>query len=221
MEPFSCAWGNQLLKGENVMKISTMSVLTIPMLVAGSIALSGCGRSSSNPTNISYRQVGICKGYETPAGPITAAANEGFAVFKIESVDNTKYGSSFSLTPERLYVNQSTPAQEAGQVSNWNRRFVHSDPRFAQTMGFTSIPQTTIPAGKKLDINSVVIVPIGINNPSGGAEANQFSFQLAYDSGNDERGNQQNVNEGIVFTKTNPPDTKWSVVENCKELSFK
>ena len=139
------------------------------MLVAGSIALSGCGRSSSSPTNISYRQVGICKGYETPAGPITA--NEGFAVFKIESVDNTKYGSSFSLTPERLYVNQSTPAQAAGQVSNWNRRFVHPDPRFAQTMGFTSIPQTTIPAGEKLDINSVVIIPIGINNPSGGAEA--------------------------------------------------
>ena len=110
------------------MKISTMSFLSFPMLVAGSIALSGCGRSASNPTNISYRQVGICKGYETPAGPITAAANEGFAVFKIKSVDNTKYGSSFSLTPERLYVNQSTPAQAAGQVSNWNRRFVHPDP---------------------------------------------------------------------------------------------
>jgi hypothetical protein len=90
------------------------------MLVAGSIVLSGCGRSSSNPTNISYRQIGICKGYETPAGPITAAANEGFAVFKIESVDNTKYGSSFSLTPERLYVNQSTPAQAAGNLWNWN-----------------------------------------------------------------------------------------------------
>ena len=100
------------------MKTSTMCFLSVPMLVAGSVALSGCGRSSSNPTNISYRQVGICKGYETPAGPITAAANEGFAVFKIESVDNTKYGGSFSLTPERLYVNQSTPAQAVGQVSN-------------------------------------------------------------------------------------------------------
>ena len=194
-----------------------MSFLSVPMLVAGSIALSGCGRSASNPTNISYRQVGICKGYETPA----AAANEGFAVFKIDSVDNTKYGSSFSLTPERLYVNQSTPAQAAGQVSNWNRRFVHPDLRFAQAMGFTSIPQTTIQAGKKLDINSIVIIPIGITNPSGGAEANQFNFELAYDSGTEERGNQQNVNEGIVFSKTNPPDTKWAVVENCKELSFK
>jgi hypothetical protein len=26
-----------------------------------------------------------------------------------------------------------------------HRRFVHPDPRFAQTVGFTSIPQTTIP----------------------------------------------------------------------------
>jgi hypothetical protein len=121
------------LKGESAMKTSTMCFLSVPLLVAGSIALSGCGRSSSSSTNISYRQVGICKGYETPAGPITAAANEGFAVFKIESVDNTKYGSSFSLTPERLYVNQSTPAQAAGQVSNWNRRFVHRDPRFAHS----------------------------------------------------------------------------------------
>ena len=88
-------------------------------------------------------------------------------------------------------------------------------------MGFTSIPQTTIPAGEKLDINSVVIIPLGINNPSGGAEANQFGFELAYDTGSGQRGEQQNVNEGIVFTITNPPGAKWSVVENCKELSFK
>ena len=200
------------------MKTSTMWFLSVPTLVAGSIALSGCGRSSSEPTNISYRPVGICKGYETPGGPITAGANKGFAVFKIESVDNTKYGSSFTFSPERLFVNQSPPVLAAGSA---NRRFVHPDPRFAQTMGFTSIPQTTIPAGEKLDINSVVTIPIGINNPSGGAEANQFSFELAYDSGTEERGNQQNVNEGIVFTKTTPPDTKWSVVQNCKELSFK
>ena len=67
------------------------------MLVAGSLVLSGCGLGSSNSTNIFYRPVGICKGYESPAGPITAGANKGFAVFKIESVDNTKYGSSFTL----------------------------------------------------------------------------------------------------------------------------
>jgi hypothetical protein len=200
------------------MKTSTMYFLSVPMLVAGSIALFGCGRSSSNPTNISYRPVGICKGYETPAGPITTGANKGFAVFKIESVDNTKYDGSFTFFPERLFVNQSPPVLAAGTA---NRRFVHPDPRFAQSMGFTSIPQTTIAAGEKRDINSVVIIPLDINNPTGGAEANQLSFELAYDTGTGERGDQQNVNEGIVFTITNPPDAKWSVVENCKELSFK
>ena len=152
------------------------------------------------------RQVGICKGYETPAGPIIARANEGFAVFKIESVDNTKYGSSFYLTPERLYVNQSTPAQAAGNFG------------IGQTMGSTSIARTTIPAGEKLDINGFVVVAVGTNNPRGGPEANKYNFELAYDSGSADRGDQQSVSEGMVFTKTNLPGTKWPVVENCKEL---
>jgi hypothetical protein len=200
------------------MKTSTMCFLSVPMLVGRSLVLSGCGLGSSNSTYIFYRPVGICKGYESPAGLITAGANKGFAVFKIESVDNTKYGGSFAFSQERLFVNQSPPVLALG---SGNRRFVHPDPKFAQTMGFTSIPRTTIPAGEKLDVNSVVIVPLGINNPSGGAEANQFSFELAYDTGSGQRGEQQNVNEGIVFTITTPPDAKWSVVENCKELSFK
>ncbi|TPW00471.1 MAG: hypothetical protein USCAAHI_00085 [Beijerinckiaceae bacterium] len=155
------------------MKTSTMCFLSIPALVAGMMTLSGCGRNSTNPTNVSYRQVGICK--ETPAGPVIAGANEGFAFFK-KSVDNTKYGSSFYLTPERLYVNQSTPAQAAGNLWNWNRRFVHQDPRFAQTMGSTSIARTTITAGEKLDINGFVVVAVGTNNPSGGPEANKYNF---------------------------------------------
>jgi hypothetical protein len=201
------------------MATQTKWFLSLPTLVAGSIALAGCGGpSSSNPTIISYRPVGLCKGYETPDGPVTAGANKGFAVFKIESVDNTKYASSFTFAPERLFVNQSPPVLALGTA---NRRFVHPDPRFAQTMGFTNIPETTVPSGEKRDINSVILIPLGINNPSGGAEANQFSFELAYDTGVGDKGDQQNVNEDIVFTTSNPPDAKWSVVENCKELSFK
>ena len=131
------------------MKTSTMCFLSVPMLVAGSVALSGCGGSSSNPTNISYRQVGICKGYETPAGPITAAANEGFAVFKIESVDNKKYGRSFFLTPERLYVNQSTPAQAAGQVSNWNCALCASRSEIRTDHGLYEHSANHYPGGQK------------------------------------------------------------------------
>jgi hypothetical protein len=79
-----------------------------------------------------------------------------------------------------------------------------------------------IPAGEKLDINGVVIIPLGINNPSGGAEANQFSFELAYDTGSGQRGEQLNVIEGIVFTITNPPDAsgRWSrIAKSCRSNS--
>ncbi len=160
-----------------------MYFLSLSMLAAGAIALSGCGRSSSTPTAISYQQVGICKGYETPEGPITAGANKGFAVFKIESVDNTKYDDDFVLAPARLFVNQLMPAQAEGSVAKWYRRFGRVDPRFAQTMGFTSVSETKISPGAKLDINSFVVILIGMSNTSGTVDANQYSFELAYDTG--------------------------------------
>ena len=214
------------------MKTSTLWFLSIPMLAAGSMALSGCGRSPRNPTLISYHEVGICKGYETPDGPITAGVNKGFAVFKIETVDNTKFDDDFVLAPARLFVNQFMPAQADGSIAKWYRRFGRPDQRFAQTMGVTSVPETKIPPGAKLDVNTFVTIPISIDNPGGEAEVNPFNFELAYDFGDveaaydaatGERGgqSQHGVNEGIVLVKTSPPDAKYSVVENCKELSFK
>jgi hypothetical protein len=200
------------------MKTSARCFWSVPIFVAGSIALSGCGGGSSKPTNISYRPLGICHGYETAAGPINAGPNKSFAVFKIESVNNTKDDSSFIFAPARLFVNQSPPVLAAGSA---NRRFVRPDARFAQTMGFTSASETTLAAGEKRDFNSIVLIPLNITDPSGGAEANKFSFELAYDTGEGEKGEQQNVNDGIVFTITSPADAKWSVVENCKELAFK
>jgi hypothetical protein len=199
------------------MKTSSMRWFAVSVLVAESIALSSCGQSSSHTARILYRPLGICKGYETPAGLVTAGPNKGFAVFSIESVDNANNDTSFTLAPERLFVTQSPPILAAGSA---NRRFVYPDPRFAQAMGFTKIPETTVPAGEKLDINGVIIIPLDISNPNGGAEANQFSFELAYDTGAGEKGDQQNVNDGIVFTMTKPPDAKWSLVENCNALPF-
>jgi hypothetical protein len=102
----------QLNKKERAMKTSTISILSVPLLAAGSIALSGCGRSTSAPTTITYHQVGICTGYQTQGtAEEKAGSNDGFAVFKIELIDNTKYGSLFYLDPERFYVNQSDAEQ--------------------------------------------------------------------------------------------------------------
>jgi hypothetical protein len=197
------------------MKTSNISVLSVPMLLAGAIALSGCGqRSAANPTKISYSQVGICKSYAT----ITAKPDEGFAVFKIETIDNAKQSSPFNLDPERFYVDQTTEEKKVKSLSFQNRRFMNPDPRFAQAVGVPGLARAAFPANQKTDVNSFVIVPVAVSNPTGSPEANQYSFDLVYDTTTTEA---QWASNQVVATKTNPPDTKYSVTENCKELALK
>jgi hypothetical protein len=166
------------------MRRSNTSIVSVSLLISGSVALSGCGRGAAGPINISYHQVGICKAYETAAGPVTARPDEAFAIFKIEAVDNTKPGESFRFDPTHLYVDQSTPEQKAKKaVWDRDRRFVYPDPRFGRTMGVSSAEETTIPGGAIREINGFAVVPLGINNPSGGPEANPHSFDLVYERG--------------------------------------
>lgn len=197
-------------------------MLSVPLLIAGSVALSGCGRSTSAPTTITYHQVGICRSYLDLNGTEQKAKpDEGFAVFKIESVDNTKYNDLFNFDPERFYINQSNAEQRKGNVYAWNRRFVNPDPRFGKAMGVKYIKAATIPKGEKVDDAGFALVPLATNNPTGGPEADALNFQFAYDTGTNERGNIESVSEGMLFVKTNPPDTKYTVIEECKELPLK
>jgi hypothetical protein len=194
------------------MKTSNIAILSVPMLVAGSIALSGCGRrSADNPTKISYYQVGICKSYATPTGSENAKPNEAFAIFKIESIDNTKQSSSFNLDPERFLVDQTPAEMKQKNISFQSRRFMDANPRFAQAMGVKGLARASFPANQNTDVNSFIIVPLR-------PEADQYSFDLIYDTTTSE---QQTGSKDVVLTKTNPADTKYAMVENCKELAFK
>jgi hypothetical protein len=58
------------------------------LLVAMTLALGGLAAPAfaGQTIAISYHQVGICKGYDTVAGPVTARSDEAFAIFKIEAV---------------------------------------------------------------------------------------------------------------------------------------
>jgi hypothetical protein len=223
------------------MRLTNASILSVSLLISRSIALPDAAHSAAI---ISYHQVGICKGYDTPAGTVTARSDEGFAIFKIEAVDNTKTSGSFDFDPTHLYVDQSTPEQKA-KTAVWdkNRRFVYSDSRFAQNMGVSSAVETTIPEGTKLEINGFAVVPVGINNPSSGPEANQHSFDLVYDTWSTDEHENNGPGGGLFFIvvmveslfggpkelgsktidliKTNASETTWSVTDNCKALSFK
>ena len=200
------------------MKVSTRAILSVPLLAAGSIALSGCGQHST-PTTISYHQVGICKSYETPSGTQLAKTDEGFAIFKIESIDNSKNGNSFYLDPERFYVNQST-AEQKGNIYAQNRRFINPDPKIGNALGVKYVATTTFAKGEKVDDVGFALIPLGTNNPSGGSLADQYNFKVTYDTGSGDRGGFDSVAEGIQIVKTNPPDTKYPIIENCKELQL-
>ncbi len=202
------------------MKTSNIAILSVPMLVAGSIALSGCGkRSATNPTMISYSQVGVCKSYATLTGnEEKAKPNEGFVIFKIETIDNAKQSDTFYLDPERLMVDQTTAEFQQKDISRRSRRFMDADPRFVQAMGVKGLARATFPANQKTDVNSFIIVPLPLNIGLGGPNAKQYSFDLTYDTTTTE---VQVPTKDIVTTKTNADVTKYSVVENCKELALK
>jgi hypothetical protein len=197
-----------------------MSVLSVLILVSGSIALSGCGRrSASNPTSISYSQVGVCKSYATLTGnEEKAKPNEGFVIFKIETIDNAKQSDTFHLNPERLMVDQTPAEFQQKDISRRTRRFINPDPRFAQAMGAKPLARATFPGNQKVDVNSFVIVPLPLDTGLGGPNAKQYSFDLLYDTTTTE---VQIGSNDIVTTKTNADVAKYAVVENCKELALK
>ena len=202
------------------MKTSNIALLSVSMLVAGSIALSGCGkRSATNPTMISYSQVGVCKSYAAlPGNEQKTKPNEGFVIFKIETIDNAKQSDTFYLDPERLMVDQTTAEFQQKDISRRSRRFIDADPRFAQAMGVKGLARAAFPANEKTDVNSFVIVPLPLDIGLGGPNAKQYSFDLVYDTTTTE---VQTGSKDIVTTKTNADVAKYPVVENCKELAYK
>jgi hypothetical protein len=144
-----------------------------------------------------------------------AKTDEGFAVFKIETIDNTKPSDSFNMDPERFYVDQTKPEMKAKNISFQVRRFINPDPRFAQAVGVKALERASFPGNQKVDVNSFVWVPLATNNPTGVPDADQYSFDLIYDTTTTE---QQVGSGGVVLTKTEPADTKYPVIESCKEL---
>ncbi|MGO9723157.1 MAG: hypothetical protein ACLPOA_21860 [Methylocella sp.] len=199
------------------MKLSKISILSVPLLAAGAIALSGCGKSGT-PTTITYRQIGICQSYETSAVQ-HPKADEGFGIFKIESVDNSNNSSAFYFYPVRFYVNQSKP-EDKGNIYRQDRRFMIPDARIGPALGVKYVDKVTVPKGEKVEDVGFILIPLVLTNPTQGT-ADKYNFDVTFDTGTGDRGTFDSVAEGIKIVKSNPPDTKYTVIENCKELPFK
>ena len=199
------------------MKLSKISILSVPLLAAGAIALSGCGKSGA-PTTITYRQIGICQSYETSAVQ-HPKADEGFGIFKIESVDNSNNSSAFYFDPVRFYVNQSKP-EDKGNIYKRDQRYMIPDARIGPALGVKYVDKITVPKGEKVEDVGFILIPLVLTNPTQGT-ADKYNFDVTFDTGTGDRGTFDSVAEGIKIVKSNPPDTKYTVIENCKELPFK
>jgi len=202
------------------MKTSKIAIWTLLPLAAGATALSGCGkRSAANPTALNYSQIGVCKVWTSSAGTEqTARPNELYAVFKIDSVDNSKPSSEFGFDPERLYVDQSTAAQKTKNLSFQVRHFIVSDARFVQAMGVSRPERATVAANQKLDVNGFFFVPVSTNKPEDKPPVGN-AYELVYDTTNPIEQWQQGAGD-IIMAKANPGAT-FTAVENCKELAYK
>ena len=184
------------------MKPSTISILAVPLLAAGAIALSGCGKSGT-PTTITYRQIGICQSYETSAVQ-HPKADEGFGVFKIELVDNSNNSSAFYFDPVRFYVNQSKP-EDKGNIYKRDQRYMISDARIGPALGVKYVDKnTTIPKGEKVEDVGFILIPLALNNPTQGPEADKVNFDVTFDTGSGDRGGFESVAEGIKIVKETP-----------------
>ncbi|SFK71721.1 hypothetical protein [Methylocapsa palsarum] len=197
------------------MEMKRLTFLSIPLVVAASIVTFTSSQSIAAPVGISYRQIGLCKSYETAKETVHAPADQAFAIFKIEQIDNSSSSKFFYFDPAMFYVDQSTPAQKAGKVLESNRRLAAMDLR-SEPKGASKPTEGQVAKGGKIEVNSFAVTLVDTRNPSGGPEAKQYDLALLYDDWSPEwQAYREGFVSSIVMTKTNPAGTNWSVTDAC------
>lgn len=196
---------------------------SLPIAILSMAGLTACDFGPSKQATISYSQLGACNGFTTESGSTAARPNSAFVIFKIESIDNTGSDTDFRFIPVRLYVDQAKPQQMFVPKQSYDQRFVLDDPRFTQGLGVAGTKPQVIAAGRKVEINGIVVVEVTTSTENGSAEAHETSYSLAYDS---ETGEVTFVDPSpdIVLIKSNAAQKTWPLTEDClaqpQHLSF-
>jgi hypothetical protein len=196
-----------------------LRLLTAPLFVVWLASISACGRGLEDSVNIFYRQIGICKTYDTPDGPVTTRPDEAFVVFEIEAIDNLT-GDTFNFEPSFVYVDQSSQEQKTGWVNAWDRHSASVDPRFSKSLGVPGAAPAVIPKERKIELNYFLTVPVSTKGPHGSGNADPTSYELRYEAVETERGRTAS-SDGFLYIKTNALGTRWSLKDNCKAIELK
>jgi hypothetical protein len=202
------------------MEKKRLTFLSLPLVAAVSLVVFGSSQGIAAPVGISYRQIGLCKSYETAKETVHAPADQAFAIFKIEEIDNSTSSKFFYFDPSMFYVDQSTPAQKAGKVLDSNRRLAAMDLR-SEPKGASKPKEGQVAKNGKLVVNSFAVTLIDTRNPSGGPEAKQYDLALLYDDWSPEyQAYREGFVSSIVMTKTNPAGTSWAVTDACQAAAL-
>lgn len=178
------------------------------------MAIGGCSHSPEETINIFYREIGVCKTYDTADGPVSARPDEAFVVFEIEAVDNLT-SKTFSFDPSLVYVDQSHRDKETVRNALAGRRYALRDPRFSKSVGAPGAERAAIPKERKVDLDTFIGVAVSADESNQPAAA---SYDLRYDVGAYEAWRSEPP-DGFLYIKTNAFGETGSFKDDCKEAA--
>ena len=176
--------------------------------LAAALLLAGCPPSEDVVT-ITFDQVGACNGYQQTAGPggsgphvtVSAGAHAAFVVFRVVTIDNSKSSKDFNFDPSRIFITGSSP-----------QAFMSSSLSLTQDLGVFAAVPTTVPKGKSVGNNGLMVTVVATGAANGASEANNSSYFLAFAS--------RSGDPGVILAKRDPNRTSWPVTENCRAIRF-
>jgi hypothetical protein len=160
------------------------------------LLLAGC---NSNPSNITYEQVGACN-----ANQLNAQDHLAFVFFRIHDIDNSQTNASYSFHPKNLWINTGDLYSGYDYVATGQQ---------ASLFGLSPmLAAVNVGSGAKVPVNKYVVFLVQTVDADGPNEANKTSYFFLYNSPPNE--------VGKLLTKSNSQQVSWPNTHRCADINF-
>lgn len=161
------------------------------------LLLAGC---NTNPSKITYEQVGACN-----ANKVGDQDHLAFVFFRINEIDNTMNSTaSYSFQPKNLWLNTGDLYSGYQYVATGQQ---------ASLLGLSPmLSAINIAPGAKIPVNKYIVFMVETVNADAPTEANSTSYFLLYNSPPNE--------VGKLLVRTNSQQTSWPNTHRCADIHF-
>ena len=154
---------------------------------------------TTNPSKITYEQVGACN-----ANQVGAQDHLAFVFFRIQEIDSTQTNVAYSFHPKNLWINTGD------QYSGYD--FIASGQQ-ALLFGLSAMPSTlNVPQNVKIGVNKYVVFLVETTDADAPKEANSTSYFFLYNNPPNE--------VGKLLVRSNANRTSWSNTHRCADINF-